>query len=257
MSTTIAMMQPYLFPYLGYFQLIAATDIFVLGDDLQYIKSGWVNRNNILFNNEAKLLTFPMKKDRFELAINQRQLSDNFADEAQRLINLIASSYAKAPCFRQAMPVIESLIRCPERNLALYIEHSIRQLCAYLHITTPVYRASDLKIIALDKQDRVVQTARELGASLYINPIGGAALYEHAYFARHGLGLKFFKMDEVGYRQYRTPFVGNLSIIDVMMFNTVDEIRALLPRYSLLDGDTPDRPAPVADLRTPADAEMM
>ncbi|WP_455924861.1 WbqC family protein [Pseudomonas putida] len=257
MSTTIAMMQPYLFPYLGYFQLIAATDVFVLGDDLQYIKSGWVNRNNILFNNEAKLLTFPMKKDRFELAINQRQLSENFAVEAQRLINLIASSYAKAPCFRQAMPVIESVIRCPERNLALYIEHSIRQLCAYLNISTPVYRASDAKIIAADKQDRVVQTARLFGASLYINPIGGTALYEQSYFARHGLGLKFIKMDEVAYRQFRTPFVGNLSIIDVMMFNTVDEIRALLPRYSLHDGDTPQRPAMPADLRTPADAEMM
>ena len=257
MSTTIAMMQPYLFPYLGYFQLIAACDRFVLGDDLQYIKSGWVNRNNILFNNEAKLLTFPMKKDRFELAINQRQLSDNFADEAQRLINLIASGYAKAPCFRQAMPVIESLIRYPERNLALYIEHSIRQLCAYLHIPTPIYRASDLRIIALDKQDRVVQTARQLGASVYINPIGGTALYEHGYFARQGLGLKFFRMDDVAYRQYRGAFVANLSIIDVMMFNRVDEIRALLPRYSLLDGATPERPAQAADLRTPADAEMM
>ncbi len=243
MSTTIAMMQPYLFPYLGYFQLIAATDVFVLGDDLQYIKSGWVNRNNILFNHEAKLLTFPLKKDRFDLAINQRQLSENFADEAQRLINLIASSYAKAPCFRQVMPMIESLIRFPERKLALYIEHSIRQICTYLQIGTPLHHASALNIThPQDKQDRVVQTAKHFGASLYINPIGGAALYEHEYFEHSGLALKFFKMDEIVYGQYRMPFVGNLSIIDVLMFNTVDEIRALLPRYSLVAADNPAPP---------------
>ena len=101
MVRTIAMMQPYLFPYLGYFQLIAAADVFVLGDDLQYIRSGWVNRNRILNNGEAKLITFPLKRDRFDMPINQRQLSDTFDDEVSRLINVITQSYAKAPYFAQ------------------------------------------------------------------------------------------------------------------------------------------------------------
>lgn len=244
MSRTIAMMQPYLFPYLGYFQLIAAADTFVLGDDLQYIKSGWVNRNNILFNNDARLLTFPLKRDRFDLAINQRHLSDNFADEAERFINLISASYSKAPYAEQVMPLLKALIRFPERNLALYIEHSIRQICTYLHIDTPIFRASDLHMTGpLDKQDRVIHTAKIFGATLCINPIGGTTLYDPEYFAQHGVGLKFFKMDDVAYRQYRTPFVGNLSIIDVLMFNSVEEVQILLSCYSLQSGDTLGQPA--------------
>src|SRR5476651_2035291 len=101
MARTIAMMQPYLFPYLGYFQLIAAADVFVLGDDLQYIRSGWVNRNRILHNGQAKLITFPLKRDRHDMPINQRQLADNFDEEAERLINVISQCYRKAPYFNQ------------------------------------------------------------------------------------------------------------------------------------------------------------
>ncbi len=234
MHSSVAMMQPYLFPYLGYFQLINAVDVFVLGDDLQFIKSGWVNRNTVLFNQQARLISFPVKRDSFELAINQRTLSTTFSDEADRLVNLIRVSYAKAPCFDLAMPVVEALIRHPERNLALYIEHSIRQLCAYLRIDTPIFRASALKLgVPLDKQDRVIQIARRFAASTYVNPIGGLALYDHEYFASRGVALKFFRMHALDYPQFQAPFVANLSIIDVLMFNTVDDIQALLPRYSL------------------------
>lgn len=244
MVKTIAMMQPYVFPYLGYFQLIAAADVFVLSDDLQYIRSGWVNRNRILDKNEARMITFPLKRDRFELGINQRQLCDNFNDEAERLIKVIIHNYSRAPYFAHVMPLLERLIRFPDHNLALYIEHSIRALCAYLHIETPMHRASDLKMAGLlDKQDRVIETAKLFGATLYINPIGGTALYDQEYFAQHDLALRFIKMNDIAYRQYRRPFVSNLSIIDVLMFNSVEKIQGLLPCYSLQTGDTPDQPA--------------
>lgn len=266
MLTTIAMMQPYLFPYFGYFQLIAAADAFVLGDDLQYIKSGWVNRNNILVGGEPRLLTFPLKRDSFELAINQRQTSDNFPDEVQRLLNVIRSSYSKAPCFAQVMPLLEAMIRNPERNLARYIEHTLKELCAYLGIHTPIFRASDLQLTEpLDKQDRVIRTAKQFGAQRCINPMGGSALYDHQYFAEHGLELKFFSMDAITYRQFKGPFVANLSIIDVLMFNSVAELQALLPRYSLHTADRADRRVAMRDWQqqdrraaaSPARAELL
>jgi len=251
MFTSIAMMQPYLFPYLGYFQLIAAADVFVLGDDLQYIKSGWVNRNNILVGGQARLLTFPLKRDSFELAINQRETSDNFADEAQRLLNVIRSNYAKAPCFAQVMPMLEALILHPERNLALYIEHSLKQLCSYLGIHTPFYRASDLTLPApLDKQDRVIRTARQFGARRCINAMGGTSLYDPRHFAEQGLELKFLAMDDgIKYRQFKQPFVGNLSIIDVMMFNDAEALAALLQRYSLHTVEALVQPAVLQERR--------
>jgi len=242
MSRTIAMMQPYLFPYLGYFQLIAAADVFVLGDDLQYIRSGWVNRNRILDKNEAKLITFPLKRDRFELAINQRRLSDNFNEEADYLVALIKNFYRKAPYFAQVMPLLESLIRFPQYNLAPYIEHSIRELCTYLHIDTPIFRSSDLNIEGpFDKQDRVIQTMKRLGGTRYINPIGGVELYEQENFSVY-LSLHFFKMNDIVYRQFSGPFVPNLSIIDVLMFNCIEQIQEMLPLYSLRTGEVVEPP---------------
>lgn len=231
---TIAMMQPYLFPYLGYFQLIAAADVFVLGDDLQYMKAGWVNRNRILDNNEPRMVTFPLKRDRFDLGINQRRLCDNFDEEAERLIKLITHCYSKAPCYGKVMPLLQHLIRSPQRNLALYIEHSIKELCHYLDIRTPIYKASDLEMAgSIDKQDRVIKTAKLFGASTCINSVGGTALYDSGYFAQHGLALEFLTMDDIAYPQYRSTFVGNLSIIDVVMFNSVETVRELLPCYSI------------------------
>lgn len=234
------MMQPYLFPYLGYFQLIAAADVFVLGDDLQYIRSGWVNRNRILNNGEAKLITFPLKRDRFDMPINQRQLSDTFDDEVSRLINVITQSYAKAPYFAQVMPLLERLLQFPVKNLALYIEHSIREICTYLHIDTPILRGSDLQIGSpTDKQDRVLRIVQTFSCERYLNPIGGIELYDPEYFAQNGVCLQFFKMDSIEYRQYTGPFVGNLSIIDVLMFNCVEQVQQRLSCYSLRNSTAP------------------
>jgi len=239
MARTIAVMQPYLFPYLGYFQLIAAADVFVLGDDLQYIRSGWVNRNRILHHHEAKLITFPLKKDRFQLPINQRQLCDNFDEEAERLIRLITYCYVKAPYFAQVMPLIERLIRFPQMNIALYTEHAIREMCAYLHIVTPIMRGSDLILgKPADKQERIIRIAHTFEATTFINPEGGSVLYDRDHFARNRLLVRFFRMDPIVYRQFRQPFVANLSIIDVLMFNCVEQVQQLLTCYTL-DKDGP------------------
>lgn len=234
MARTLAVMQPYLFPYLGYFQLIAAADVFVLGDDLQYVRSGWVNRNRILHNGEAKLISFPLKKDRFQLQINQRQLCDHFSDEAPRLIDLLAESYGEAPYFAQVMPLLERLIRFPQQNIALYAEHAIREMCAYLHIVTPILRSSDLILgSAADKQERIIRIAHTFEATTFITPEGGSVIYDRDHFARNGLLVRFFRMNPVAYQQFGQPFVANLAIIDVLMFNCVEQVQQMLTEYGL------------------------
>lgn len=242
MTRTVAVMQPYLFPYLGYFQLIAAADVFVLGDDLPYVRSGWVNRNRILHHHEAKLITFPLKKDRFQLAVNQRQRCDNFEDEAERLIKLITSCYIRAPYFAEVMPLIERLIRFAQPNIALYTEHTIRAMCTFLDIGTPIMRGSELILgQPVDRQERMVRIAHMLEATTFINPEGGSVQFDRDYFARNRLMVRFFRMSPVIYRQFRQPFVANLSIIDVLMFNSVEQVRQLLTCYSL------DQNRPVAN----------
>ncbi|MFC5694228.1 WbqC family protein [Pseudomonas sp. GCM10022186] len=236
MSKTIAMMQPYLFPYLGYFQLIAASDLFVLGDDLQYVKEGWVNRNRILVNGEPRFITFPLKKDCHTLNINQRHLCDNIQDELSRIIRTISLNYSRAPFVKTVLPWLEQVLRYPQNNLARYAENAIRETCAYLHITTPVIRSSDLTLPPpIDHQDRVIQTMKVLGGKTYVNPIGGRSLYCFDYFMSHGMQLRFHRIDPIEYKQLKQPFVANLSIIDVLMQNSVEQIRQMLSRFSLLE----------------------
>ncbi|MFG3694095.1 WbqC family protein [Stutzerimonas stutzeri] len=237
MLRTVSMMQPYLFPYLGYFQLIAHSDVFVLGDDLQYTKASWINRNRVLVNGEPKLLTFPLRKGGRVDAINQRRLCDDFPMEAQRILKMLKLAYARAPQQERVLALIADILQQPERNLARFTAYSIRSLCAYLGIATPIRIGSELGLPAqMDKQERVITIAKQLQAERYINPIGGLSLYCPALFRSHGLSLRFLRMDDLSYPQFKQPFVPALSVIDVLMFNNQDDARALLERFTLIEG---------------------
>ncbi|MGE4407222.1 WbqC family protein [Pseudomonas sp.] len=237
MLRTVAMMQPYLFPYLGYFQLIAISDVFVLGDDLQYVKGSWMNRNRVLVNGQPKLITFPLKKGHQAESVNQRWLCDDFEREADALLRMLERCYAKAPQREQVLPLLRDILQYPERNLALFTENSIRRLCAYLDIETPIYCGSSLGLPAkMEMQDRVIQICHRMDGELYLNPIGGLELYCPTRFRADGLLLRFLRMDDITYAQFKHPFVPSLSIIDVLMFNSRDEIKELLQRFCVVEG---------------------
>lgn len=235
MMKKVGAMQPYLFPYLGYFQLIAAVDVFVLSDNLQHIEKGWVNRNRILVNGADKLITFPLKRESHSLNINERVMSDNFPVEREKLLRALRTAYSAAPCYGEVMPLLEEIIRYPEMNLAKYAENAIRRICDYLDIRTPFILGSEMGIDDVtDKTDRVLKMLKTLGGDVFINAIGGTKLYDVDYFRRHGVELKFHKMDDITYRQFDNEFVPCLSIIDVLMFNEVPAIQRMLSCYSLL-----------------------
>lgn len=235
MVRTAAMMQPYLFPYLGYFQLIAASDVFVLLDDVQYIKRSWINRNQVLVNGQAKLITFPLRKGSQTDLINQRQLCDDL--EQETLLKMLERCYAKAPHRAEVMALLQEILANPERNLALFTENSIRRICCYLEIDTPMFRGSELADTRhMDKQERIIYLARKLDCNRYLNPIGGLELYCAALFRDHGLQLNFLRMDDLTYPQLKHPFVPYLSIIDVLMFNDRPTVQGMLKRFSVLEG---------------------
>ncbi|TWI56599.1 WbqC-like protein [Pseudomonas duriflava] len=236
MARTISMMQPYLFPYLGYFQLIAASDAFVLGDDLQYVKRSWMNRNRILTQEQANLITFPLRRGGHLDAINERWLCDQFEQEAAQLIKVIERSYAKAPYRLDALDLLRSILGSSERNLARFAELSIRSLCAYMRIDTPIYVQSQLANTQdMDKQDRVIFLTQRLEGRRYLNLIGGISLYCPAYLASHDIELRFLSMNDLTYPQGKHAFVPSLSIIDVLMFNSRDEVKRLLECYTEIE----------------------
>ena len=244
MLRTIGVMQPYLFPYLGYFQLIATTDTFVLCDDLQYVKSSWINRNRVLCDGQPKLISFPLKKASHLGNIRERWLCDHFDKEAAALLRRISHLYTRAPYRDEVLALLKEILEHPERNLAAFNEHSIRRICRYLGIDTPICRASDLNLEpGLDMQERVIQTVEKVQGELYINPVGGMELYCPAAFRERGLQLRFLQMNEFSYPQFKEPFVPALSIIDVLMFNSREDVRDMLDRFTLLKGKEPQRTA--------------
>ena len=226
-------MQPYLFPYLGYFQLISAVDAFVLGDDLQYVKQSWINRNRVLVNHSDKMISFPVKKGSHCARINEKVFSDDFRKEREGLLKLLSNAYANACCFNPVFPMLEAVLRHDEPNLAKYAEHSIRTICDYLEIRTRIHLSSSLPLdTPRDKQERVIQTVRALNGNTYVNPIGGLDLYDAARFDQHGITLQFHRMNEFQYKQFENPFLPSLSIIDVLMFNSRLKVIEMLDWYA-------------------------
>lgn len=234
MAKKIAAMQPYLFPYLGYFQLIAAADAFVIGDDLQYVKESWINRNRIIVNRQERLVTFPLKKSGHLSLINEKTFADNFSDEMDWLLLQLRNTYRKARAFDQVYPLLEHIIKNKECNLAKYAGYATAQICNYLEVKTPLHFSSKLGVDqCTDKQDRVLKTVKKLDGTIYINPIGGLRLYDSANFKKHGIELWFHKMDDVRYSQFGDKFFPALSIIDVLMFNCQAQARSMLTSCQL------------------------
>lgn len=220
-------MQPYLFPYIGYFQLIAAADVFVVYDNIKYTKKGWMNRNRFLQNGADALFSVPLRKDSDFLDIRERAIASDF--NRDKLVNQLREAYRKSPCFEAAFPVVEEVLRNPEPNLFAFLHRSIASTCAYLGIRTPIVVSSTVPIDhRLQNKERVMALCEAVGADEYVNPIGGVELYSKDEFAERGIELRFLKPRPLEYPQLGAPFVPWLSIIDVMMFNPRERIGEIL-----------------------------
>jgi hypothetical protein len=230
----VAIMQPYFFPYVGYFQLISCVDQFVVYDNIQYTKKGWVTRNRFLQNGKDALFSLPIKASSDFLDIRDKRISSDFSHD--KFLNRMREAYRRAPLFEQVFPLLERIVRQDESNLFNYLFNSISEVCRYLAIDTEIVVSSQLPIDhSLPGKDRVLAICRLLGADVYVNPIGGQALYMKAEFAARGIGLQFLKSTNREYRQFNEAFVPWLSIIDVMMFNPLPEMRSRLASdYELL-----------------------
>lgn len=230
----IAIMQPYIFPYIGYFQLIHAVDKFVVYDNIQFTKKGWINRNRILVNGHDDYFTIPLKKDSDYLNVDQRKLADTYDSEKLKLLRKFTESYKKAPEFSFVYPLIESMICQNEDNLFRYIYTALIAVNAYLGIETELVISSSIPVDhSLKSQDKVLAICKALHATTYINPIGGTALYSKEVFKKNEIDLHFLQSHSVQYMQFNNEFVPWLSIIDVLMFNPKEKVKQYLEDYSI------------------------
>lgn len=222
----VGIMQPYLFPYIGYFQLINTVDEFIIYDNIQFTKKGWINRNRILVNGVDAYITLPLKKDSDYLDVKDRYLTDDWNTERNKMVNKIAESYRKAPQFSIVFPLIEMILMYSGKNLFDFILNSLKQINHFLDINTPLIISSSVDINhELKAEKKVIALCKARQANTYINPIGGVELYSKDGFKNKGLDLQFLKANNITYTQFKNEFVPFLSIIDVMMFNSKEEVR--------------------------------
>jgi len=228
----IAIMQPYFFPYIGYWQLINAVDKFVVYDNVEYTKKGWINRNRILVSGQPKYITIPLKNGSDFLDIRDRSLSENYIFEMKKNLRIVESAYRKAPYFENIFPYIREIFLFENNNLFDFIYNSICKIVDILEIKTEIIVSSLLPLDnSFKNKQRVMKICEILKADCYLNPFGGLSLYDKEEFSKNGINLDFLKTNEFTYKQFNYEFISNLSIIDVMMFNSIDQIGSYLNNY--------------------------
>jgi hypothetical protein len=227
-----AIMQPYFFPYIGYFQLIHSVDLFVCCDNMQYTKKGWINRNRWLQNHQEAFFTIPLENSPLKSNIIEKNIAPTF--EPKKMLRQLEYNYKKSSCFLENFEIIQKAVLFEERNLFRFLENSIHQICRYLGITTKFGRTSEIPIDHTKrKEDKVVDMCQSLCASTYINSSGGKDLYSKDFFKSKGISLGFLDPIPLVYTQFEKPFIPWLSIIDVLMFNSLETTKKLLNHYEI------------------------
>jgi hypothetical protein len=227
-----AIMQPYLFPYIGYFQMINSVDSFVFYDDVNYIKKGWVNRNRILIQGKDAYFNINLKEASQNKLINETEVSF----ESSKILKTIEQNYKKAPYFQHVYPLLSQVFTGNHRTISEYSIDSIVTICDYLNLKrefkcSSLYYSDTKK---LERAERLKEICRLNSADIYINALGGQELYSKSDFAQSGIELFFIKSRDVKYKQFKDEFVPWLSIIDVLMFNSKEDVRMMLTQYELI-----------------------
>src|SRR5258708_10595741 len=230
----IAVMQPYFFPYMGYFQLIYAVDKFIIYDDVNYINRGWINRNNVLVNGKPFLVTLPLKEASQNKKIREIAVTDD-RKAIDKLLKTIATNYKRAPYFEPVYELVHQIFDHSTKSVAEFNLRQLKSVCRYIEINTKIEDSSVFYNNAhLKGEDRIVDICVCESARVYINPIGGVELYHRNLFEEKDIKLFFLKTTMTEYSQFDNPFIPGLSIIDVLMFNSVDQIKMMLKQFQLI-----------------------
>ena len=227
----LAIMQPYFFPYIGYWQLINAVDTFVIFDDVNFIKKGYINRNSILLNGKPHIFTLELIGASQNKLINEIEIGSN----SRKILKTIEMSYKKSPYFYIVFPIIKDILDNKEKNLAKFIGHSLEKISNYLEMDTKFIYSSDIrKNNSLKAQDKILEIASLLKSTDYINAIDGQKFYDKERFSQENIQLNFLDTEITEYKQFENEFESHLSIVDILMFNSIEDINNILSKFKLI-----------------------
>ncbi len=240
----VAIMQPYFFPYLGYYQLIQTVDKFILFDDVQYIRHGWINRNRILKPGGGwQYVIAPLAPHSQKTLIRDIRLKNGSEEWKELIMRQMAHYKKKAPFYDQTIDVLKQCFTFRESNVTLFNRASMLTVCEYLDIDANIQVSSELNLNydnVSDAGEWALRICEQAGAREYINPSGGKELFDPAKFSRSGILLSFLSSNLSEYSQKRNPpFEAGLSMLDIMMFNSPDDIRRMLADYRIEHANKP------------------
>ena len=233
---TLAVMQPYLFPYIGYFNLLSCCSEFILYDDVNYIKQGWINRNRILSANGEITFSVPLSNQSSNSLINEVKVL-NFERFKKKFEIKIEQCYAKSKYFESGMIYVDEVLGSNFSSIGELASNSIKVAVKKLGINCVLYNSSKdfPNTKGMGRSQRLISMANDTRCSSYVNTMSGSFLYNRECFLNHGVELKFLKPKILPYKQFNSKeFVAGLSVIDMMMNLSVDEIRAHLNSYELV-----------------------
>jgi hypothetical protein len=228
----VAIMQPYLFPYIGYWQLIKEVDKFIIFDDVNFINKGYINRNKILVKGKPYQFTLELEMASQNKLINEILIGNNL----DKILKTIKFNYKKAPHFKNVFSLLENIFSQQEKNLAKFIGYSLKKISVYLEIETSFIYSSDIKKNNnLKNQDKIIDICKKSNAKEYINLISGMELYKKQEFITKNIKLSFIHTQPIKYQQFNDEYIPSLSIIDVMMFNNIPELKRIIKQYKLIN----------------------
>ncbi len=230
----LGIMQPYFLPYLGYWQLLAAVDRFVVYDDVQFIKGGWINRNRIKIGEQPAYISLHL-----DHASPNRKICDialvQSSDWKKKLLRTVEQNYASAPYFRETTALFREIMEHPTPNLAEFLLNQIRLVAKHLGVGTEIIETSRIYDNAsLKGPERVIDICRREKASAYVNSAGGRDMYLPGPFKEAGIELRFYSMRPLDYAQGRGPFQPFLSLLDVLMWVGRHKAKELLREVSIV-----------------------
>lgn len=225
----LAVMQPYIFPYIGYYQLVYASDVFILYDDVSFIKQSYINRNNILASGKSLRFTLPVLGASSNVLIQNLDYSDS-----RKIIRTIAQAYTKAPYFEDVFPIIEYVFNQESRGITHINYLSIQVVFEYLGINKKMLIASQINYDRTkERANRLIELSKIYNCDHYINSQGGKALYQKEHFEEHGVKLSFIETEIQSYNQNINEFVPYLSMIDILMNCSKEDVIKMLKGYEL------------------------
>ena len=228
-------MQPYFFPYVGYFQLIDSVDKFIFYDDVNFIKRGFINRNFILENGKKKMFTIKLSKASQNKLINQVELFD-VDNPLGDLIAVLKQNYSKAPYFNETIGLVEKINKLKYNTISDLAIKSLIIVSNHLNQKT-IFETSSINhsdSFGLEKSNRLIQICKKCNSNIYVNAIGGIDLYQKEEFISKGIDLCFMQGQLDPYKQFNNDQVVGLSIIDILMFNDKKQILKMIKNYKII-----------------------